>query len=108
MEKPVWLKLKEDELVKIIAGLAEKNSLSQTGIILRDQYGVPSTKVFGKKLKQYFKELGIEKNEDLEVAEKKVNKIKEHLKKNITDKKAKHKMQKAQSKLNKVKQYYKL
>ena len=107
LEKPAWLKLKEPELKKIIAELAEKHSPSQIGMILRDQYGVPSTKLYGKKLKQYLKEAGIERNEDLEAVEKKFNKIKEHLKTNITDRKAKHKMQKAQSRLNKLRRYFK-
>jgi small subunit ribosomal protein S15 len=106
MEKPSWIKLKAPELKKIISELAEKNSPSQIGFILRDQYGIPTTKVFGKKLKSYLKELGIEKNEDLESVGKKVDRIKEHLKKNATDKKAKHKLQKAQSGLNKVRRYF--
>ncbi|MFA4960612.1 MAG: 30S ribosomal protein S15 [Candidatus Pacearchaeota archaeon] len=104
--KPTWVKMKESDLKKIISELSEKNSPSQIGLILRDQYGVPTTKVFGKKLKKYLIELGIEKNEDLENAEKKVEKIKEHLKKNITDRKAKHKIQKAQSRLNIMKRYF--
>ncbi|MFA5061085.1 MAG: 30S ribosomal protein S15 [Candidatus Pacearchaeota archaeon] len=106
MEKPVWVKIKEPELKKIIAELAEKHSPSQIGLILRDQYGVPTTKVFGKKLKKYLIELGIEKNEDLDNAEKRVDRMKEHLKKNITDRKAKHKLQKAQSRLNKTRKYF--
>ena len=100
LQKPTWVKMKEPELKKIIAELSEKHSPSQIGFILRDQYGIPTTKVFGKKLKAYMKELGIERNEDLENAEKKVEKMKEHLKNNITDRHAKHKLQPAQSRLN--------
>ena len=99
-EKPTWVKIKEPELKKVIAGLAEKNAPSKIGLILRDQYGIPTTKVFGKKLKAYLNELGIEKNEDLDNAEKKVDGLKEHLKTNITDRHAKHKLQKAQGKLD--------
>jgi small subunit ribosomal protein S15 len=106
LAKPTWVKMKEPELKKTIAELAEKHSPSQIGIILRDQYGIPTTKVYGKKLKAYLTELGIERNEDLENAEKKVEKMNEHLKNNITDRKAKHKFQKAQAKLNKVRKYY--
>ena len=105
LKKPTWVKMKEPELKKVILELSEKNSPSQIGLILRDQYGIPTTKVFGKKLKAYLKELGIEKNEDLENAEKKVDKMKEHLKNNITDRHAKHKIQKAQSRLNIVRKY---
>ena len=91
--KPVWLKLSEEELRKIIATLAEKYQPAQIGLILRDQYGIPTTKVYGKKLAAYLKEIG--KNDFFEVKniEIKVEKIKEHMKKNVTDKKAKHKFQ---------------
>jgi small subunit ribosomal protein S15 len=106
MVKPAWLKITEPELEKIIAELAGKNSPSKVGIILRDQYGVPTTKLYGKKLSHYLKNAGVETKEDLENAGKKVEKIKEHMKINITDKKAKHKLQKAQSRLNVLKKYY--
>jgi len=106
LEKPTWVKMKEPELKKIIAELTEKHSPSKVGLILRDQYGIPTTKVFGKKLKAYLKELGIETNEDLENAQKKVDNLKEHLKSNITDKSAKHKLQKAQSRLNITQKYF--
>jgi len=106
LEKPTWVKMKEPELKKVILELSEKHAPSQIGMILRDQYGIPTTKVFGKKLKAYLKELGIERNEDLENAEKKVGKMKEHLKNNITDRKAKHKIQHAQSRLNIIRKYF--
>jgi len=106
LDKPAWLKLKEDELKKIIAELSKKYPASQIGIILRDQYGVPTTRLYGKKLKMYLEELGINSNEDLQSAEKKVERLKEHLKDNITDRKAKHKLQKAQSHLNKTQRYF--
>ena len=105
LSKPAWVKIKEPELKKIIAELADKHAPSKIGLILRDQYGIPTTKVFGKKLKAYMKELGIERNEDLENAEKKVEKMKEHLKNNITDRNGKHKLQHAQSRLNIVRKY---
>lgn len=106
LTKPSWVKMKEPELKKTILELSEKHAPSQIGFILRDQYGIPTTKIFGKKLKAYMKELGIEKNEDLENAEKKVDDLKEHLKKNITDRKAKHKLQHAQSRLNITRKYF--
>jgi|TARA_B100002003_G_scaffold107553_1_gene99865 small subunit ribosomal protein S15 len=106
MEKPAWVKIKEPELKKIIVELAEENSPSKIGLILRDQYGIPTTKIFGKKLKKYLTEQGIEINEDLENAEKKVDNLKKHLKNNITDKSAKHKFQKAQSRLNITRKYF--
>ena len=105
--KPLWLKLSEDELKKIIIDLSEKYQPAQIGLILRDQYGVPTTKVFGKKLKDYLKEAGKDANSEIKNAETKVDKLKEHLKNNNSDKKAKHKSQKAFSRLNAVKKYHK-
>ena len=105
-KKPIWLKTKEDELKKIIAELAKKYQPAQIGLILRDQYGISTTKLYGKKLSKYLKEAGFETNADLENAKKRFEKIKEHLKKNITDKKAKHKLQKAQSRLNILRRYF--
>lgn len=103
--KPVWLKMSEEELRKLVLELSEKYQPAQIGLILRDQYGVPTTKVFGKKLSAYLKEAG--KNEFFEVKniEKKVAKIKEHMKNNGQDKKAKHKFQKANSRLNALRKY---
>lgn len=103
---PTWVKMKEPELKSLILELSEKHAPSQVGIVLRDQYAIPTTKIFGKKLKQYYKELGIERNEDLENAEKKVEKMTEHLKHNVTDRNSKHKFQKAQAKVNKIRRYY--
>ena len=107
LDKPTWLKIKEDELKKIIAELAEKHSAAQIGLILRDQYGIPTTKVYGKKLAVYLREIGKTEDYELKDIERKVERLKEHLKNNTTDKKAKHKSQKAQSKLMLRKKYSK-
>ncbi len=104
-KKPIWLKTTEEDLKKLISQLAEKNSPAQIGIILRDQYGIPTTRVYGKKLGDYLKELKIYRDSDRENAENKLEKLKEHFKNNITDKKAKHKLQKAQGKTNALKKY---
>lgn len=104
-KKPIWLKLTEEELKKIIVQLAEKYPPAKVGIILRDQYGVPTTRVYGKKLGAYLKELGIDTNPDKENAAKKLARLKEHFKDNITDKKAKHRLQKAQGRANSTVRY---
>ena len=106
MQKPSWVKMKEADLKKVIVELAQTKSPSQIGFILRDQYGIPTTRVYGKKLKAYLDEAGISRNEDLENAERKVDRLKEHLKSNITDRKAKHKLQRAQSRLNITRKYF--
>ncbi len=103
--KPAWLKMTESELKVIIKQLAEKYQPAQLGLILRDQYGIPTTKMYGKKLGEYLKEIGFEKNPDRENAEKKLERLQEHFKNNMTDKKAKHKLQKAQGRTNILKKY---
>ena len=103
--KPTWVTMKEPELKKTIVELSKKYSPSQIGMVLRDQYAIPTTRIYGKKLKAYLVELGIDVNEDLENAETKVGRIKEHLKNNVTDRKAKHKLQRAQARLNITRKY---
>lgn len=104
--KPVWLKLSEEDLEKIIEELSEKYSSAQIGLILRDQYGVPTTKVYGKKLSSYLKETGKYTDVELVNAQKRFDNMKEHLSNNKQDKKAKHKLQKLQSHLNAMNKYY--
>ena len=102
---PVWLKQTEEDLKKIIADLSEKYPAAQIGLILRDQYGIPTTKIYGKKMSAYLKEIKKDSSSELKNIEKRLEKIKEHIKSNITDKKAKHKLQKLQSKYNSTKRY---
>lgn len=103
--KPVWLKMSEADMKKIISDLAEKHQPAKVGIILRDQYGIPTTRLYGKKLGAYLKELGFDSNPDLANAEKKLDKLKEHFKNNITDRKAKHRLQKAHGRVNSLRKY---
>jgi len=105
-EKPVWLKTTEEELKKIIAELAEKYQPAQVGLILRDQYGIPTTRLFGKKLSAYLKEIG-KYNEriELENVQKKLERLEDHLKNNVQDKRTKHKMQITRSRTVTIKKY---
>ena len=105
-EKPKWLKISEAELKKIIAELVKtEEQPAKIGLILRDKYGIPTTKVYGKKLVAYLKEAGLTTNIEVKNAEKKFERMKEHLKNNITDRRTKHKFQKAQSRMNIIKKY---
>jgi small subunit ribosomal protein S15 len=107
-EKPLWLKTTEEELKKIIAELAEKYQPAQLGLILRDQYGIPTTRLYGKKLSAYLKEIGKYNDKiELENVQKKLEKIEDHLKNNAQDKRTKHKMQKAKSRVVTIKKYTK-
>ena len=103
--KPVWVKMTEEELKKIILELSEKYQPAQVGLVLRDQYGIPTTKIYGKKLSHYLKELGKDHYVEVKNMEKRLEKLKDHTRKNVTDKIAKHKLQKIQSKHNALKKY---
>lgn len=107
-EKPVWLKTSEEELKKIIAELSEKYSPAQLGLILRDQYGIPTARLYGKKLTAYLKEIGkYDKKDELKNIIKKLDKLEDHFKSNAQDKRAKHKLQKAKSRVEIKKKYLK-
>ena len=84
--KPSWVKMKPDEMEKIVVELARNGeSPAKIGLILRDKYGIPKSRVFGKKITQIL----LEKNEkyptEKEEIGKKIASLKEHTKKNKKD-----------------------
>lgn len=79
-EKPTWVKMKVDELEKIVVELAkEGKSPAEIGLILRDKHGVPKARLIGKRIKDILDEKGLTYNSDRQMIEKKVGKLKEHL-----------------------------
>lgn len=83
-EKASWIKMKPAEIEKITKELAEKgNTPAKIGLILRDKYGIPKTKIFGKKITRILKETKIKYITEKEIADKKIEKLRIH--------KAKHK-----------------
>jgi len=84
--KPSWVKLKKEELEKIVVELAmEGKSPAQIGMILRDKHGVPRAKVLGRKITRILEDKGIDYNDEKKVFEKRVEKLKTHLAKNKHD-----------------------
>ncbi len=105
-EKPLWLKTPLEEIEEIAVKLAkEGNTPERIGLILRDQHGIPTTRVFGKKLGQILKEKGVEINADIVNVQKKFEKIKSHLQKHHKDKKSKRAFEIRTARLRKVKAY---
>lgn len=105
LEKPTWLKLTDEEVKALILKLAEKGLTSEKiGLVLRDQYGIPRTKIYGFKIKEV---LG-EKFEEPTIInlEKRVEKIINHYKKNKQDKKAERSLMITKAKLKKRKDYH--
>ena len=56
LEKPVWLKYTEKEVIDIILKLAEKGlTTEKIGLTLRDQYGIPKVKIYNLKISKVLK-----------------------------------------------------
>lgn len=88
MKKPVWLKYTESEVKEIILKIVEKDAnltAEKIGLILRDNYGIPSTRIFGFKIGEVLKEAGKYKSPDIENLTIKKVKLEKHLNKNKQD-----------------------
>ena len=109
-DKPEWLEMTEEEIVELIVKLhREGQSTSQIGIILRDQYGIPSTKsVLGEKITDILKENGSEFTypEDLLNLIKRAVNIREHLEENPKDLHSKRGLMIIESKIRRLVKYY--
>jgi small subunit ribosomal protein S15 len=90
-EKPAWLKIKPDELQSIVIELGQKNiPPEKIGLILRDEHGIPSTKVYGKKISQILKESSLEVASGEQIsANNKAGILKKHITTNSQDLQAK-------------------
>lgn len=101
----------KNKVEELVVQLAKKGiPPSQIGLILRDQYGIPSIKkATGKKLLQILKEHGLapEIPEDLFNLMKKAVNLREHLAKNKKDKHSKRGLQMTESKIRALINYYK-
>ena len=109
-EKTEWLEMTEEEIVELIVKLhREGQSTSQIGIILRDQYGIPSTKtVLGAKITEILKDNGTEFEypEDLLNLIKRAVNIREHLEENPKDLHSKRGLMIIESKIRRLVKYY--
>ncbi len=90
LEQPVWLKFSEKDIEAIISKLAKQGLTSEKiGLVLRDTYGIPKAKIYGKKISQILKENKLYKDANLSNLEKKQQIIKKHIEKNKKDEKSK-------------------
>ncbi len=110
-EKPYWLKTTDKEVEELIIKLGKEGlDSAKIGLTLRDTYSIPNVKVITKKkVSQILKENGIKtEQEDLKNLEKKQENLKKHINKNKVDKVAKKGFQLTQSKVHRLRKYYKL
>src|SRR5512136_2512036 len=88
-ENPKWVQQSAEEVKDLVAKMAGDGvSMAKIGLILRDQYGVPSVQlVTGKSVKQILDEKGIkfELPEDLQALMKRAVSMGGHIKKNKKD-----------------------
>lgn len=80
-KKPDWLKMKPAEVEKLVIELAKKGeSPSKIGLILRDQHGIPKTKlVAAKKIVQILRENNLSPRPDRENTADQVKNLEKHI-----------------------------
>ncbi|MBS3091366.1 hypothetical protein J4217_02875 [Candidatus Pacearchaeota archaeon] len=95
LEKPGWLKTKPVELEKTIIEFAKQGkTYSKIGIILRDQHGIPKSKLLGKRISEIVKENKITIKAEEERVKNKISGLNSHIEKHKHDKKAKKSLMK--------------
>ncbi|MBI2146261.1 30S ribosomal protein S15 [Candidatus Woesearchaeota archaeon] len=107
---PSWAPYKGKEVEKLVIKYAKAGkSGSQTGMILRDSYGINSIKALtGKTITTVLEENKLQKKlpEDMISLIKKMIAIKQHLEKNKQDKTARRGLHLTLSKINRLIKYY--
>ena len=105
-----WVRYKKGEVEELVVKLAKEGNTSSTiGLILRDQYGIPSVKnMTDKDISQIMKENNVypEIPEDLLNLLKQAVNLREHLKKNKTDYTSKRGLELLESKIRRLGKYY--
>ncbi len=109
--KPAWVDMSEERIESKIVELADRGkSPSEIGMVLRDQHGIPDIKqVLGRKVTEILEEndMAPEVPEDLmNLLEKSVS-IQEHLEEHPKDTSARRGLQRTESKIRRLADYYK-
>ena len=107
---PRWIRYKKNEVEEIVVKLAkEGNSTSKIGLILRDQFGIPSIKLLtGKTVSQIMRDTKIYPKypEDLFNLLKQSVNLRNHLEKNKADYTSKRGLELLESKIRRFGKYY--
>ncbi len=109
---PRWLNVDSNEVVRQIEALAKKGyKPSQIGVILRDNFAIPQSKLItGGKILRILrkKNLAPEIPEDLYHLMKRAVSVRKHIEKNKRDKSSKYRLILVESKIHRLVRYYKL
>jgi small subunit ribosomal protein S15 len=107
---PEWCDISNDELDKLIMKLHESGlPPSRIGLILRDQYGIPSIKlIYGKNLNGFLKDKDVLSTipEDLGSLMRRAMHLRRHLKSNQKDLHNKRALQLIENKIRRLVKYY--
>jgi len=110
-ENPDWVPIGEKEIEELIVKLAKDGATSsRIGMILRDQYGVPSVKLAtGRSILEVMREQDQEPKlpEDMTSLMKKAVNLNQHLLENAKDESKRRNMQLIESKIRRLAKYYK-
>ena len=107
--KAPWVKYKQEELEEIVIKLAKKGKQSaQIGIILRDQYGIPTVKINKLKLSSIIKKHSLQADlpEDLFNLLKKAVKLHHHMSSNKKDSTSKRGLELTESKIRRLGKFH--
>ncbi|MBR9692624.1 30S ribosomal protein S15 [Candidatus Woesearchaeota archaeon] len=111
LKKPSWLSLKPKEVEMLVIKQAkEGKTASQIGIMLRDEYGVPSIKlVTGKSISMILKDKKLQQElpDDIMALMRKAVLIRKHMDENKKDMPGKRGLQLTESKIMRLAKYYK-
>ncbi|PTD94436.1 30S ribosomal protein S15 [archaeon SCG-AAA382B04] len=106
-----WVDMEPSEVEDLVLELKEEgNSISEIGMIIRDQYAIPNVKkITGKKIHKILEENEMEPTipEDLRNLIKNARDLRDHLEENPNDNSCKRGLQITESKVRKLANYYK-
>ena len=110
-KKVDWVELTPEQINEVILKLNKEGlNSSQIGVVLRDQYTVPSVRaVVGKKMKEILEDINANPTipEDLDSLVKRAVKLQIHLKTNKGDRKNVRSLEMIEAKIHRVSKYYK-
>lgn len=109
-KNPRWVDYDDEEVVDLVVKLRKDGKdPSEIGIVLRDQYGIPSVKqVTDKKITEILDEEGLELNlpEDLKNLLEKAGSLQDHLEDNKKDLDAERTLELTEAKIRRIAKYH--
>jgi len=84
--KADWVKLKPNEVEKLVVELAKQGDTpAKIGLLLRDKHGIPKAKLIGKRISHILKEAKIEIKSEKDHTDDKIKNLEKHISRNKRD-----------------------